>query len=141
MNLISAEEILIDTDVVSFLYNRDPMRLPRYEKYLEGRKVYVSFATIGELRFGVLLRNWSLKRQELLRRHLSRYRVVHSNEDIVEAWAKIRIQCRREGTPIAPQDAWIAATAQHLGVPLLTHNAAHFNVVKSIHVVSEPDPG
>lgn len=44
---------------------------------------------------------------------------------------------RRNGRPIAAADAWVAATALHLGVPLITHNRNHFIGVDGLNVISE----
>jgi predicted nucleic acid-binding protein len=46
---------------------------------------------------------------------------------------------RRGGRQITANDAWIAATAIHLGVPLVTHNAGHYRGVPDLQVVTEPD--
>ena len=40
-----------------------------------------------------------------------------------------------EAKPAA--DAWIAATALHLGVPLISHNKNHFVGVNHLTVISE----
>jgi len=45
-------------------------------------------------------------------------------------------RAERSGMPIGVADAWIAATAIHLGVPLLTHNLRHFAGVKDLQVIS-----
>jgi predicted nucleic acid-binding protein len=44
---------------------------------------------------------------------------------------------RRNGRPIATADAWVAATALHLGVALITHNKNHFIGVDGLTVISE----
>jgi len=44
---------------------------------------------------------------------------------------------KRNGRPIAPADAWVAATALHLGFPLVTHNRTHFLGVDGLTVLSE----
>jgi len=44
---------------------------------------------------------------------------------------------KRNGRPIAAADAWIAATALHLGVPLISHNKNHFVGVNHLTVISE----
>jgi predicted nucleic acid-binding protein len=44
---------------------------------------------------------------------------------------------RHNGRPISAADAWIAATALHLGAPLVTHNRSHFIGVDGLNVISE----
>ena len=41
--------VVCDTDVFSFLFNRDPLRGPGYARYLEGPNVFLPFSVVGEL--------------------------------------------------------------------------------------------
>ncbi|RKZ46601.1 MAG: hypothetical protein DRR16_19940 [Candidatus Parabeggiatoa sp. nov. 3] len=56
-------------------------------------------------------------------------------------WAKIN---SIKGKPMSVGDAWIAATALHYNMPLITHNIKHFEHLKElglniITVQTEPD--
>jgi predicted nucleic acid-binding protein len=51
-------------------------------------------------------------------------------------WATVRVACRRLGRSIDVADAWIAATALLYGVPLVTHNAGHFESVPGLVIYS-----
>lgn len=44
---------------------------------------------------------------------------------------------RRRGTTIAHVDAWVAATAQLEGLPLITNNVRHFGVVAGLTLQTE----
>jgi tRNA(fMet)-specific endonuclease VapC len=44
---------------------------------------------------------------------------------------------RRNGRPISAADAWVAATALYLGVPLVTHNQNHFIGIDGLLIISE----
>jgi tRNA(fMet)-specific endonuclease VapC len=52
-------------------------------------------------------------------------------------WAEAMESGRRNGRPISAADAWIAATALHLDVPLITHNRTHFVGIDSLKIISE----
>jgi len=52
-------------------------------------------------------------------------------------WAQAINSARLRGRPIAPADAWIAATALLLDVPLVTHNGAHYTGIDGLRVISE----
>jgi predicted nucleic acid-binding protein len=46
-------------------------------------------------------------------------------------------KARLRGKPIAPADAWIAATSLLLDIPLVTHNGAHYAGIDDLRVISE----
>ena len=128
--------LVVDTDVVSFLYKRDT-RARLYEPHLNDPPFIVSFMSLAELRRWTLERNWGEGRRQELEEYLTRYLVLHSDDQMCDRWAQAMNSARLRGRPIAPADAWIAATALHLGVPLITHNKNHFIGVDGLTVISE----
>ena len=46
-------------------------------------------------------------------------------------------ETRRAGTPMSVADAWVAATALHLQLPLVTHNRTHFAGIAGLTIISE----
>ncbi len=128
--------LVVDTDVVSFLYKRDT-RARLYEPHLNDPPFVVSFMSLAELRRWTLERNWGEARRQELEEYLTRYLVLHSDDQMCDRWAQAMNSARLRGRPIAPADAWIAATALHLGVPLITHNKNHFIGVDGLTVISE----
>jgi len=139
MNLPTPAELLLDTDILSFLFNQDPVRVPRYEPHLDGRVLYASFVSVAEMRFGARLRGWGPARRARLDLFLEEYSVVESTPEIGAMWAQIRADARHAGRTIERQDAWVAAVAVSLGLPLVTHNAAHFAHVPLLRILMEPD--
>jgi predicted nucleic acid-binding protein len=98
-----------------------------------------SFVSIAEMRFGARIRGWGAARLAQLESFFERYRVVESTPEIGSAWAQIRADAQRVGRPIERQDAWIAAAAVTLDVPLVTHDASHFGHVPLLRLITEPD--
>lgn len=131
--------VVLDTDVASFLFDQDPVRAPRYEALVEGRSGYLPFVVLGELLYRVEHRRWGPARRARLERFLDRYTVVHSAPDIVRIWAALRAEAGRRGDVIERQDAWVAAVALTLDLPLVTHNAADFACIPELQVITEPD--
>jgi tRNA(fMet)-specific endonuclease VapC len=117
--------IVIDTDVVSFLFKADS-RAQLYLPLPDNRQWFISFMTEAELEQWVLLASWSHKRVEWLRFFLGRFVIVPSSHDLVLKWAKAMVDARRSGRRIETADAWIAATALLYDAPLLTHNKADY---------------
>ena len=54
--------------------------------------------------------------------------------------AIISDQSRRNGRPIQAADAWIAATAISLGIPLVTNNRSDFAGIGNLQMLPESAP-
>lgn len=128
--------LIVDTDVVSFFHKKDT-RAALYEKHLAGHLLMISFMTLAELERWVLTANWGTRKRQGLMDYLRRY-VVHPAAPLLcRKWAEVTEMGRRAGRPISPTDAWIAATALMVNVPLVTHNASDFAGVSGLTVISE----
>lgn len=127
---------VVDTDVVSYLYKGDS-RANLYYPHLFGQILVISFQTVAELRRWTLSAKWGTRRRQHLESRLQRYVVEHSSDALCVRWAEAMESAKRNGRPIAPADAWVAATALHLGFPLVTHNRSHFLGVDGLTVLSE----
>ena len=127
---------VVDTDVVSYLYKGDS-RANLYYPHLFGQILVISFQTVAELRRWTLSAKWGVRRRRHLESRLQRYVVEHSSDALCVRWAEAIESAKRNGRPIAPADAWVAATALHLGFPLVTHNRSHFLGVDGLTVLSE----
>ena len=117
--------LVVDTDVVSFIFNRHSLSVP-YLDILAGNELVISFMTLAELRLGILRANWGPRRREQFEQYLDRYGLHFPDEALCVAWARVTLHARSSGRVISPQDAWIAATALALAAPLVTHNARDF---------------
>jgi predicted nucleic acid-binding protein len=129
---------VVDTDVISYLFRQDS-RVERFLPYLEGSYLAVSFMTIAELDRWALQRNWGQTRQDRLAAYLNQFTIVLADRALCRAWAEMSDQARRNGRPIHAADAWIAATAVTLDVPLLTNNRDDFAGVDGLRLL--PSPG
>jgi predicted nucleic acid-binding protein len=96
----------------------------------------VSIVTVAELRAGVLAAadlETRARRLATLDRAL-RIEAVPIDEIVASAWATLRVALRDVGKRMKANDAWIAATAIALGVPLVTQDA-DFDGVPGLGVV------
>ena len=128
--------LVLDTDVVSYLYKHDT-RAELYRPHLNDPPFIISFMSLAELRRWTLERNWGERRKRELEEYLTRYLVIHSEDQMCVRWAEAMNTARLNGRPIAASDAWIAATALFLDVPLVTHNGRHYSGVSGLQVISE----
>ena len=127
---------VVDTDVWSYLYkDRDEARL--YQSHLFGNILVISFQTQAELLRWAIAASWGQRRREHLESRLQKYVVEHTSDALSLRWAEAMESARRNGRPISAADAWIAATALHLGVPLITHNKTHFVGVDGLNLISK----
>jgi predicted nucleic acid-binding protein len=129
--------ILIDTNIVSYLYKQDT-RATLYQPHVLGHEAAISLMTVAELLQWASMRTWSLPRVQHLEATITtHYTVLPIDVEICRWWATVRTQRAAIGLTIAPQDAWIAATALHYHIPLLTHNPDDFAHIPGLHVITE----
>jgi predicted nucleic acid-binding protein len=119
--------VVVDTNV----FGADLVRSTRplvelYEPLLAGRRYVVSFQTIAELEFGFRRAAWGEERLRRALSHVARAEVVWPGPELLEAAVTLRVACDRAGHALAQRrhdaDRWIAATAIHLGIPLVSHD-------------------
>ncbi len=131
---------IIDTDVVSMLFKGDS-RAQRYRVHISGRLLGISFMTLAELERWPLERGWGPSRKAELAHHLTKYTVLPVSREICAKWAEVSWGARRKGRPIQTADAWIAATALHYQVPLITNNADDYTMVDDLQVLTRDGSG
>ncbi len=119
---------LVDTCVVSYLFKNHSLA-QHYRPLLKGKLLYLSFMTIAELYRWAIGHAWGEKKIEQLEEAIQNYVVLPSDNEMCWQWAKIS---SIKGCPISVGDAWIAATALHYNMPLVTHNVKHFEHLKEL---------
>jgi tRNA(fMet)-specific endonuclease VapC len=127
--------VVVDTDVISFVFKNHSLAR-NYGKILAGRPLIVSLITFAEIEFGMEAARWGLRQRELMSRFLSRFTPLFPDRSTASYWARVRNRCEKKGRNISFSDAWIAATALQLNVPLVTHNVRHFEVVEGLTILT-----
>jgi predicted nucleic acid-binding protein len=84
------------------------------------------------------VKNWGSARRDLMHRFLARFTALLPDHETAALWAKIKSSCEKKGRPITFADAWIAASALQLNIPLVTHNAADYVAVESLTILTAP---
>ncbi len=130
--------ILLDTSVVSFLFNGDT-RSDFYLPYMTGQRTLVSFQAVEEMWHGAYRVRWGARRKNELSRHLEQYDVVWPDEETVDISANLRVERERAGHRLNTADAWIAATAIRLSCPLAADDG-DFDGIASLNLIRAPRP-
>jgi tRNA(fMet)-specific endonuclease VapC len=126
---------IVDTDVVSMMFKGDS-RAHNYRAYMTGRLLGISFMTLAELDRWSLDRNWGAARKADLETYLTRYTILPATRELCSAWAKVAWEARKKGRPIQTADAWIAASALHYQVPLITHNTSDYTMISGLEILT-----
>ena len=71
----------------------------------------------------------------LLLQYRLNWDIVPVNWHVALCYGRISRLLRGEGKCIGANDTWIAATALHLGAPLLTRNVSHFGRIGGITLI------
>src|SRR5437588_463481 len=108
---------VVDTDVVSFLFKSHPLA-PAYQTILAGRPLVVSLITLAEIEYGMEVKTWRANRRDVMHRFLGRFTPLLPDVETARLWARIKSAREKKGRPITFADAWIAAAALQLNIPL-----------------------
>ena len=127
--------LVLDTDVVSFLFKDHPAAR-FYDAHLAGSTLVISFMTVAELERWAIQSNWGTTRRQWLHRYLEPFVVAPFNRALCTKWAEVTVAAQTRGYRIECADAWIAATALHYDLPLVTHNQRDYRGVPGLSVIS-----
>lgn len=133
---MSATVLLADTNILSYAHNEHTL-WKVYQPILSGRMVLISAQSVAELRFGALRVGWGQQRMARLEALIQTHTVIYPNNAICTGWATIKANAEKIRHNISPNDAWIAATALELEIPLVTHNKKDFDFIDDLIVISE----
>lgn len=98
-------------------------------------RLVVPSVVLGEYYFGIRQSRHRNRYEEWLRRYLPLAEIAAVTSTTADAYADIRLELKRLGHPIPPNDAWIAALARQHALPVLS-NDTHFDVVDGIRRIA-----
>lgn len=127
--------VLLDTDVFSYLWTGRADGAS-YRPLVEGRYAALSFISVGEAHYGALKRGWGDQRRAELEAALRRVLVLAYDRELPRTWAQIRTDSERAGQSMSVNDCWVAATAVHYRVPLVTNNRSDFDHVEELELLA-----
>ena len=129
--------VVLDTDVASFILKHDS-RAELYRPHIAGKLWAVSFQSVAELEHWAVVRGWGARRTARLENFLDGLVILNPDRDLCKLWGRVMAQGRQKGRPIDVADSWVAPTALRYGLPLATHNVAHFQSVDGLNLITLP---
>src|SRR3989442_803659 len=125
---------LFDTDTISALLRPRPdLAVARRLASVPARDQFTSAITLAELLFGAL-RKQRIDLVERIRALAETVPVLPFHAPAAEAYAQLRADLERRGTPRAEPDLRIAAVALAFDLVLVTGNERHFRRVPNLMV-------
>lgn len=123
------DTVALDTNIISHIMNGHSesieQTLDRIHTY------YIPWAVYGELLAGIKSGSHPGKYTPILESFLSKPYVLLSSvsaADTVPFYAEIYRSLKRRGTPVSPNDLWIAAECAQQGLPLFTLDKDFANI-------------
>jgi len=124
--------VMLDSDTCIHVMKHDPRMKPKATL----GDCAISQIVLGELEYGVC--NSPAKRQQENRQSLYDFLTtvqIHPlTNDVAAFYGDVRAFLRRQGTPIGPNDLWIASHALAAGLPLVTNNTREFSRVPNLSI-------
>lgn len=125
---------LLDTDVFSLMVKgQDSAINTRLQSLAKGEAV-LSVITAGEFYYGVAHAPVSALRDQRAQRLLDFFGLLPLDAEVATRYGTVRADLRRAGTPIGPNDLWLAAQALALGLVMVTRNSREFKRVRGLKV-------
>jgi len=98
---------------------------------MAGNQIFLAAVSVSELRYGALVAQWGPSRRQRLEHSIEATTVMPVSDGLLTTIAELRLACRQLGHPLHARshsnDLWIAASALHIGAPLLTADTVFAN--------------
>ena len=128
------ESYLIDTNIWSALIRRSDGALVQRFGSLRFDQVFLSPVVLGELQLGYYKGDRSPKRRQVIEHISANSQALTLTRDVSAVYAQLRAELEQAGTPIGPNDTWIAAEALHHKLVLVTDNTREFKRVPKLKI-------
>jgi tRNA(fMet)-specific endonuclease VapC len=132
---------IVDTDVYSYMHQRNPKMGLLYKPHLDGHTITLSFVTVGEQYAGyvkqILKGRWSSSALAKLEARFQSVVVVPYDIEVCKTFGDLKATMEISGRSVATNDLWIAACAKRHSLELVTHNRKHFDGIPGLTIISE----
>lgn len=124
--------MILDTNGLSAFFDGEERVVTRLS---ETDAVHLPVIVIGEYRFGLRSSKLRKEREPHLVAFTRSCSVLAVFESTADAYATIKQDLKRAGTPIPENDIWIAALALEYSLPILSGDS-HFDAVSRVERIS-----
>jgi tRNA(fMet)-specific endonuclease VapC len=126
------DRYLLDTNIWSALIRRANPGLVSHFETLDRSRIALSPIVLGELQVGYYKGDRTPKRLAVIEAIRSSAEMLIINSRVADTYAQLRAQLEQTGTPIGPNDTWIAAEALQHKLVLVTNNTREFSRVPGL---------
>ena len=120
--------MILDTRGLSALAESEPA----LDAFLrKAAQVAIPVIVLGEYRYGISHARYRKQYEQWLGQYLSSFRILDVDERTTVSYCAVRTELKQAGTPIPPNDVWIAALCRQHSLPLLSRDH-HFDAVTGI---------
>ena len=123
--------MILDTNALTAFADGEPGALAEIGR---ARLIAIPVVVLGEYLFGIAQSRRRNEYEQWMNRSIADYRILDVNSDTATRYADVRLELKRAGTPIPPNDTWIAALCRQHSLPLLSQDR-HFDRVNGIRRV------
>ncbi len=123
---------LLDTDTFSEMVKGLNPKIVKRLDSLQLGEAALSVITRGEIMFGLRIKSLKPLARQRMERLLEALDTLPLTTEVASHYGELRAHLRSIGTPIGPNDLWIAAHARALNLTLVTNNTGEFSRVPKI---------
>ena len=98
-------------------------------------RLVVPSIVLGEYYFGIRQSRYRSRYEQWLRRYMPLAEIAAVTSATAAAYADIRLELKRSGRPIPPNDVWVAALARQHALHVLS-NDTHFDAVEDVRRIA-----
>ena len=125
---------LLDTNILIYFSKDRPDSIVKRLDKLDAGEVVMSVVSYGELCYGASRSVKPAATQKVINLLIGIFPIVPVTKEAAEAYGKLRGQLAAKGTPIGPNDMWLAAQAKAESLILVTNNEREFRRVSGLKV-------
>lgn len=123
---------LLDTNILIYFSRDRPDSIVKRLDALDAGEAVMSVVSYGELCYGASRSVKPAATQRVINLLVGIFPIMPVTKDAAEEYGKLRGQLAAKGTPIGPNDMWLAAQAKADKLILVTNNEREFKRVSGL---------